>query len=73
MCAIIDTYVGTVVAMVFGWSVMGTPLCSFHLHLTTKLPPNNTITSPTSHSHNTPQQHINILTRHNIALQQTCK
>ena len=60
MCAIIDTYVGTVVAMVFGGSVMGTLLCSSHSHPTTQLPPNNTTTSPTSHSHNTSQQHINV-------------
>lgn len=60
MCAIIDTYVGTVVAMVFGGSVMGTLLCSSHLHP----PPNSHTThtsnnSPTSLSHNTSQQSTN--------------
>lgn len=49
MCAIIDTYVGTVVAMVFGESVMGTLLCSFHsptTQLTNKHHPHHIATTP---------------------------
>ena len=49
MCAIIDTYVGTVVAMVFGESVMGTLLCSFHI----TLPPNHRQTIQPPHPHHT--------------------
>ena len=56
MCAIIDTYVGTVVAMVFGESVMGTLLCSFHSapppnHLRAKQPHTNHLTHITQPQH----------------------
>ena len=49
MCAIIDTYVGTVVAMVFGESVMGTLLCSSHI----TPPPNHPQTIQPPHPHHT--------------------